>query len=172
MVEWSISESWKLRQLIYDGNRQWDYPESFGICSQFDRKSKTCSFTFLNMYIFWIERNKILISQFSSPKFRYLDHKYIIFRYLHTIKVQRWDLIKINFDNFQMEKWVFETVRARKADEKNGVIFPFFMSLFWVVVLKLSKIVSFLHFFADLSNKSKTVIAVYIYAFESSCSLF
>ena len=34
---------------------------------------------------------------------------------------------------------------------------------------KLSKIVSFLHFFADdVSNKSKVVVAVYVYAFESS----
>ena len=36
------------------------------------------------------------------------------------------------------------------------------------MVLKFSKIVSFLHFFADFSNKSKAVIAVYVYAFESS----
>ena len=36
------------------------------------------------------------------------------------------------------------------------------------MVLKLSKIVSFLHSFADVSNKAKTVIAVYVYAFESS----
>ena len=43
------------------------------------------------------------------------------------------------------------------------------MSPSWVIVLKLSKIVSFLHFFADMSNKSKAVIAVYVYAFESSC---
>ena len=39
------------------------------------------------------------------------------------------------------------------------------------MVLKLSKIVSFLHFFADFSFKSKTVIAVYVYALESSRSL-
>ena len=36
------------------------------------------------------------------------------------------------------------------------------------MVLKLSKIVSFLQFFADISKKSKTVIAIYIYATESS----
>ena len=35
------------------------------------------------------------------------------------------------------------------------------------MVLKLSKIVSFLHFFAHASNKSKAVIAVYVYAFGS-----
>ena len=36
------------------------------------------------------------------------------------------------------------------------------------MVLKLSKIVSFLHLFAAVSKKSKAVIAVYVYAFESS----
>ena len=36
------------------------------------------------------------------------------------------------------------------------------------MVLKLSKIVSFLHFFSDVSNKSKPVVAVYVYAIESS----
>ena len=36
------------------------------------------------------------------------------------------------------------------------------------MVLKLSKIVSFLHFFADISKKSKTVIAIYVYASGSS----
>ena len=37
------------------------------------------------------------------------------------------------------------------------------------MVRKLSEKFSFLHFFADVSNKSKTVKAVYVYAFESSC---
>ena len=37
------------------------------------------------------------------------------------------------------------------------------------MVLKLSKIVSFLQFFADISKKPKAVIAIYIYASESSC---
>ena len=36
------------------------------------------------------------------------------------------------------------------------------------MLLKLSKIVSFLHFFADVSNKSKAIISVYVYAYESS----
>ena len=42
------------------------------------------------------------------------------------------------------------------------------MSPSCVMLLKLSKIVSFLHFFADVSNKSKAIISVYVYAFESS----
>ena len=36
------------------------------------------------------------------------------------------------------------------------------------MVLKLSKIVSFLQFFADISKKSRAVKAIYVYASESS----
>ena len=43
------------------------------------------------------------------------------------------------------------------------------MSPSWAMVLKLSKIMSSLYFFADVCNKAETVIAVYVYAFESSC---
>ena len=43
--------------------------DKFG--SQLDRKSKTWSFTFLKVYVSRIERDKILISQLSSQKFRY-----------------------------------------------------------------------------------------------------
>ena len=37
------------------------------------------------------------------------------------------------------------------------------------MVLKLSKIASFLQFSADVSKKSKTVIAIYVYSTERSC---
>ena len=50
--------------------RSWDYPENFGIYSQLDRKSKTWFFTFPNVYVSWMEHDKILISQISPPKFR------------------------------------------------------------------------------------------------------
>ena len=43
-----------------------------------------------------------------------------------------------------------------------------FMSPSWVVILKLSKILSFFPIFADVSKKSKTVTAIYAYASESS----
>ena len=56
---------------LYSHFRSGDYPENFGIYSQLDRKSKTWFFTFLSVYVCWIERDKILISQLSSPKFRY-----------------------------------------------------------------------------------------------------
>ena len=52
-------------------SRSWNYPEHFGIYSQLNRKSKTWFFIFLNVYISWKERNKILVSQLSPPKFRY-----------------------------------------------------------------------------------------------------
>ena len=37
------------------------------------------------------------------------------------------------------------------------------------MVLKLSKIVSFLQCFADISKKSKAVVAIYVYESESYC---
>ena len=47
--------------------------DNFG--SQIDRKNKTSFLTFLNVYIFLIERDKSRISQLSPPKFRYFaDH--------------------------------------------------------------------------------------------------
>ena len=36
------------------------------------------------------------------------------------------------------------------------------------MVFKLSKLVSFLQFFADISKKSKAVIAIYVYESEGS----
>ena len=38
-----------------------------------------------------------------------------------------------------------------------------------VMVLKVSKKVHFLQFYADLSKKSKSIKAIYIYASERSC---
>ena len=51
--------------------------------------------------------------------------------------------IKMNFDNFQIQKWISQIVRAQKVDEKSGVIclVSFFPS--WVMALKLHKIVPF-----------------------------
>ena len=55
-----------------------------------------------------------------------------------------------------------------KVDEKNEVICLVSIFFFWVMILKLSKKVHFLQFFADLSKKAKSVNAIYIYASESS----
>ena len=64
-----------------------------------------------------------------------------------------------------MQKWVSIIVTARKVDEK-WVIYLVFMSLSRVMVL--TKIVSLLQFFADVSKKSKVVIAIFVYASEST----
>ena len=74
----------------------------------------------------------------------------------------------MNFDYPQIQKWLLQTVRAEKVDEKNGAICLVSMFLSWVLVCKLSKKVYFLQFCADLSKKSKSVKAIYIYASESS----
>ena len=63
---------------------------------------------------------------------------------------------------------MLQTVRAEKVDEKNGVICLVSMLPSWVMVLKLSKKVHFLQFCADLSQKPKSVKAIYIYGSESS----
>ena len=78
------------------------------------------------------------------------------------------DHIKINFDYFQMKKWMLQTVRAKKVDEKIWVICLVSMFLFWVMVCKLSRKVHFLKFWADLGKKSTSVEAMYIYASEYS----
>ena len=73
--------------------------------------------------------------------------------------------MKINFDYFQVQKWTLQTIRAEKVDEKKSrviclvSIFPF-----WVMIFKLFKKEHFLQFCADISKKSKSVKAIYIYA--------
>ena len=63
---------------------------------------------------------------------------------------------------------MLHTVRAKKVDEKNGVICLVSIFPSWVMVLKLSKKVYFLQFYADLPKKPKSVKVIYIYASESS----
>ena len=58
---------------------------------------------------------------------------------------------------------MLQTLRAEK-----GAICLVSMFLSWVMVLKLSKKVHFLRFCADLSKKSKSVKAIYIYASKRS----
>ena len=81
---------------------------------------------------------------------------------------QRGDHMKMNFEYFQIQKWILQTVRSEKVDEKNGVICLVFMFPLWVMVLNLSKMVHFLQFGADLSKKSTSIKGIYIYESESS----
>ena len=78
---------------------------------------------------------------------------------------QRGDYMKMNFDHFQIQNWMLQT---GIVDEKNEVICLVSMFSSWAMVLKSSKKVHFLQFCADLSKKSKSVKATYVYASESS----
>ena len=113
--------------------RPWDYPENCGIYSQLDRKSKTWFFTFLNVYVFWIEQGKILISQLSPPKFIYFADQNGPKREPYEKEFWQFSNTKMNIAN-----------RAQKLDEKYVVscLVSFFPS--WVMVFKVPKIVSFL----------------------------
>ena len=62
---------------------------------------------------------------------------------------------------------MLQTGRAEKLDKKIGVICLVSMFL-ELIVCKLSKKVHFLQSCADLSKKSKSVKAIYIYASERS----
>ena len=77
---------------------------------------------------------------------------------------------------YENEFWVFSNTKMNvtnidsgKSRWKNGVICLASMFPSEVMVLKLSKKVHFLEFCADLSKKSKSVKAIYIYASERSC---
>ena len=74
------------------------------------------------------------------------------------------DQRKMNFDYFQMQKWMLQAARAGKLDEQNWVICLVSMFPSWIMVLKLSKNVHFLQFCADISKKPKSVKATDIYA--------
>ena len=82
---------------------------------------------------------------------------------------QRGNHMKMNFDYFQIQKWMLQTIRAENVDGQNGVICLVFMFSSWVMVLKLSEKVHLLEFCADLSRKSKSIKAIYIYVSERSC---
>ena len=76
--------------------------------------------------------------------------------------------LKMNLKYFQIQKWMLQPDRVEKVDEKNGVIWVFFMFPSWVMILKLSKKVHFFNFVLTLAKKSKYVKAIDIYASETS----
>ena len=80
---------------------------------------------------------------------------------------ERGDHMNMNFEYFQIQKWILETVIAEKVDEKNLFICLVSMFTSWLMVLKLSKKVKyFLQFCADLSKKFKSIKEIYKYAFN------
>ena len=111
----------------------------------FSTQEKKKNLVFSLIFVTWIEQEKILILQLSPPKLRYFADQ----------NGSEGDPMKINFENFQIQKWVSQT--AEKVDEKNEVI-CFFPS--WVMVLQLPKIVQCLQVCADLISRS--IKAVYL----------
>ena len=87
---------------------------------------------------------------------------------LQTRMDQIGDHMKMSFEYFQVQKWMLQTFRSEKRDEKYGVICLVSMFPSWVIVLKLSKKVHFLQFCADLSKKSTPIKAIYKYASKRS----
>ena len=66
--------------------RSWDYPENFGIYSKFDRNNKNWFFTFLNVYVSWIEQDQIQL--FCRPEWTKggpLENEY------WQLQMQKWD---------------------------------------------------------------------------------
>ena len=72
-----------------------------------------------------------------------------------------------DFDYFQLQKLMLQTVRVDKVDGKNGVIFelPCFFSELLPYIIQKS---AFFQFFAGLCKKPESVKSVYIDASESS----
>ena len=76
--------------------------------------------------------------------------------------------MKMNFEYFQIQIGILQTVRMEKVDEKNVVICRVSMFPSWVMVLKLSKKEHVLQFCARLRKKSESIKAIYIYLSERS----
>ena len=78
--------------------RRWDYLENFGIYTQLDRKSRTWFFYFPQCVCFLnLTGQNPNLTAFTSKKFRYFADQN---RPKGSVP------IKMNFDNFQMQKWV------------------------------------------------------------------
>ena len=144
-----------IRHVIFKSHhRPWDQTNLVLIPIE---KVKRVFFAFFNVYVSWIERDKILILQLSPPKFTYFANQNEAKggggdRGPHENEFWQFSNAKMNITN-----------RAPKVDEKDGFIclVSFFAS--WVMVLKLSKILHFLQICTDLSKKSKSIKAIYLY---------
>ena len=107
----------------------------------------------LSRKVWWVTR----IGSFC-PKLRYFTDQNRPKGWQHENEFWPFWNIKVNVRNSY----------SRKCRWKNGVICLVSMLPSWVAVLKLSKKVHFLQFSANLSQKPKSINAIYIYGSESS----
>ena len=82
---------------------------------------------------------------------------------LQTKMDQRRDYIETNFEYFQIQKWILETLRSEKVDEKNRFICLVSMFPSWLMVLKLSKKVCFFFNFVLTSARNLSLLKQFTY---------
>ena len=82
---------------------------------------------------------------------------------LQTRMDQRRDLMKMNFEIFQIQKWMLQSSKSRWKMESFCLVFFF---LDWFMVFKVPKIVHLLQICAYLSKISKSIKAFYLYLSE------
>ena len=82
---------------------------------------------------------------------------------LQTKMDQRRDYIETNFEYFQIQKWILETLRSEKVDEKNRFICLVSMFPSWLMVLKLSKKVLFFFNFVLTSARNLSLLKQFTY---------
>ena len=120
--------------------------------SQVDRTVKLVFFTFRNMYVSWLEWDKILISQLSPVKFTYFAN----------LNEPRGGPHENEFWQFSNTKLNIISSQTSKDRWKKWVICLVFFFASWLIVLKLLKIVHFLQICADLCKKSKSIKENYL----------
>ena len=122
---------------------------------------------YFNAYRPWDQTNLVLNSKEKLKPVFLLSlmcmFPWCVFFRLQWTKGGTWRWI---LTNFQIQKGILQTVRAQKLDAKNGVICLVSFFLSWVMVLKLPKIVHFLEICANVSKKSKSIKAIYLYRSE------
>ena len=69
--------------------------------------------------------------------------------------MKRGDPMELNFEGREIQKWNTPTNRARRADEKNWVIFLVIMFTPGGIVLKMSEMVHFLYLLTTAKNYSQ-----------------
>ena len=78
----------------------------------------------------------------------------------------------MSFNYFQIKNMNVANSSCKKYKRKNGIICLVSMLSYWIMVLKLSTKVHFLEFGADLSQKPKSIKAIYIYTSEVLITVF
>ena len=81
---------------------------------------------------------------------------------LKTKMDHKGDLINMNFDYFQIQKWIYQTVWVEKVDKKNSVVCLVLLFPSWVMALKFFRKLHFLQIFTDFSKTPKYVKAICI----------